>query len=163
MLRLGLVENLRRLADRIVDTQEHRRCANAWADEIIDNRPADSIGFLAERTKSPQKIASPLVAHLDQRFRDQGHDLAVCWHWLDQHLADQGESIEEVIHHEHHRQASDQVSTGNAITSMRLISAWDWHLFFEEINLTERELAPRSRWRLQSDGLRHSRPLPAPG
>ena len=96
MLRLGLVENLRRLADRIVDTQEHRRCADAWADEIIDNRPADSIGFLAERTKSSRKIASPLVAHLDQRFRDQGHDLAVCWHWLEQHLADHGESIEEV-------------------------------------------------------------------
>ena len=39
MLRLGLIENLRRLADSIVETQFHRRCGEAWADEIIDARP----------------------------------------------------------------------------------------------------------------------------
>ncbi len=140
MLRLGLVENLRRLADSIVETQCHRRCAEAWADEIIENQPDNAPGLLAERTRHLPTLAAPLVAHLDQRFRDQGHDLSVCWHWLHEHLADRGGSIDEIVRQEHQRQACAQVSTGNAITSMRLISALDWTAFFEEISLVEREL-----------------------
>jgi len=78
MLRLGLVENLRRLADRIVETQSHRRCGEAWADEIIDDRPVDPPAMLAERARELPILPSPLVAHLDRRFRDQGHDLSAC-------------------------------------------------------------------------------------
>ena len=140
MLRLGLVENLRRLADSIIETQFHRRCGEAWADEIIEQRPDDPPGLLAQRTKHLPALAAPLVAHLDQRFRDQGHDLSVCWHWLQQHITDRGGSIDEIVRQEHQRQACAQVSTGNSITSMRLISALDWTAFFEEISLVEREL-----------------------
>jgi len=32
---------------------------------------------------------------------------------------------------EHRRQAVNQVSVGNAITSMRLLSMIDWNVFFE--------------------------------
>ena len=62
-------------------------------------------GLLAERTKPLTALAAPLVAHLDQRFRDQGHDLSVCWHWLQEHLADRGGSIDEIVRQEHQRQA----------------------------------------------------------
>ncbi len=140
MLRLGLVENLRRLADSIIETQFHRRCGEAWADEIIEQRPKDPPGLLAERTGHLPTLAPQLIAHLDRRFRDQGHDLALCWHWLHQHITDHGGSIDDIVRQEHQRQAHAQVSTGNAITSMRLISALDWTVFFEEINLVEREL-----------------------
>lgn len=139
MLRLALVENLRRLADRIVETQLHRRRADSWAEEIIDKKHADPSRMLAERT-GDREMPSPLIARMVQRFRDQGHDLSLCWHWLEQKLADKGGAIEEVLRHEHQRQAADQVSTGNAITSMRLISALDWSALFEETSLVEREL-----------------------
>jgi hypothetical protein len=113
------------------------------------------------------------VAHLDQRFRDQGHDLSVCWHWLQQRVADEGGSIDDIVRQEHQRQACAQVSTGNAITSMRLISALDWTAFFEEISLVERELrrdpaavyarmdfATRDRYRHVIEGLARRSRLP---
>jgi cyclic beta-1,2-glucan synthetase len=42
-----------------------------------------------------------------------------------------GTSPEELTRREHLRQAADQVSVGNAITSMRAIAALDWTRFFE--------------------------------
>ena len=52
MLRLGLVENLRRLADSIVETQCHRRCGEAWADEIIEHQPDDRAGAVGRADKT---------------------------------------------------------------------------------------------------------------
>ncbi|MBS0207994.1 MAG: glycosyl transferase family 36 [Planctomycetes bacterium] len=140
MLRLALVENLRRLADRLRETHQHRHCANAWADAIVEERPTDPPQYLSKQTRQSKRLAAPLVAQLVQRFRDQGHDLSTCWHWLEQRLVDEGASIEETVRLEHQRQACDQVSIGNAITTMRLMSAMDWEVFFEETSLVEREL-----------------------
>src|SRR6185295_5179682 len=49
----------------------------------------------------------------------------------------QGTNIEQVIHAEHQRQASTQVTVGNIITSMRLLSTLDWRDFFESVILIE--------------------------
>src|SRR5213083_1927499 len=72
-----------------------------------------------------------------QRLREQ--DLAVMqvYDWLEKRLATQGTSVEEVIHAEHQRQAAGQVTVGNIITSMRLLSTLDWRDFFESVSLIE--------------------------
>jgi cyclic beta-1,2-glucan synthetase len=140
MLRLALVENLRRLADRIQETQAHRRQADTWANQIIEERPSDPAALLAQHTAQHPRLPPPLISQLVERFRDQGHDLAECWHWLERRLSQEGVSIEELVREEHRRKACDQVSTGNAITSMRLVSAMDWSGFFEETSLVEQEL-----------------------
>jgi cyclic beta-1,2-glucan synthetase len=140
MLRLVLVENLRRLADRILESLVHKRNADAWADEILERRPVDPPSLLADRTRDLGVLPTQLVAHLVRRFRDQGHELSECWHWLERRLSQQGSAIDDVVRNEHQCRAHDQVSTGNAVTSMRLISAVDWAAFFEEISLVEREL-----------------------
>ena len=57
--------------------------------------------------------------------------------WLEKQLAKQGRSIEQVIHAEHQRQAATQVTVGNIITSMRLLSTLDWGDFFESVSLIE--------------------------
>jgi hypothetical protein len=57
--------------------------------------------------------------------------------WIDQQLAAPGLNIEQVIHAEHQRQASAQVTVGNIITSMRLLSTLDWRDFFEKVSLIE--------------------------
>src|SRR6185295_7704051 len=49
----------------------------------------------------------------------------------------QGTNIEQVIHAEHQRQASTQVTVGNIITSMRLLSTLDWRDFVESVSLIE--------------------------
>ena len=48
--------------------------------------------------------------------------------------------LDDCVRREQQRLASNQVSIGNAITSMRLISALDWTLFFERVSLVEQIL-----------------------
>ena len=55
-------------------------------------------------------------------------------------MVEAGSSAEEVTRRERHRQAVNQVSVGNSITSMRLIGALDWTDFFEHASLVEHEL-----------------------
>src|SRR5205085_5450952 len=43
----------------------------------------------------------------------------------------------QIIHAEHQRQAAAQVTVGNIITSMRLLSTLDWNDFFEKVSLIE--------------------------
>src|SRR6185295_9413424 len=49
-------------------------------------------------------------------------------------------TVEQIIHSEHQRQAAAQVTVGNIITSMRLLSTLDWNDFFEKVSLIERLL-----------------------
>ena len=57
--------------------------------------------------------------------------------WLEQQTARQGETVEKVVHAEHQRQAATQVTIGNIITSMRLLSTLDWRDFFESVSLVD--------------------------
>src|SRR4030095_6071267 len=50
-------------------------------------------------------------------------------------------STKQVFHLEHQRQAAAQVTVGNIITSMRLLSTLDWRDFFESVSLIEPLLA----------------------
>ena len=54
-----------------------------------------------------------------------------------QHLADQGCPASEVLRREHQRQAANQVSIGNCITSLRLLAVLDWNEFFKRTSLVE--------------------------
>src|SRR5207244_3142016 len=61
--------------------------------------------------------------------------------WLQKQLGKLGLSIEGIVHEEHSRQAAAQVTVGNIITSMRLLSTLDWKDFFETVSLIDPELA----------------------
>ena len=56
---------------------------------------------------------------------------------MEKRLQKQGENIEQIVQLEHQRQAATQVTVGNIITSMRLLSTLDWRNFFESVCLVE--------------------------
>ena len=58
-------------------------------------------------------------------------------HWLEQRLAAQATTMDEIVRVEHQRQAGMNVTVRNVITSMRLISAFDWAEFFESVSLVD--------------------------
>ena len=58
-------------------------------------------------------------------------------HWLDELLAAQGMTTEEIVREEHEAQAAMNVTVRNVITSMRLMSALDWKDFFESVSLVD--------------------------
>src|SRR5207253_5513448 len=57
--------------------------------------------------------------------------------WLENFLAQRGATPAEILRREQQRQAANQVSIGNCVTSLRLLSALDWTNFFERTSLVE--------------------------
>src|SRR5438105_2158851 len=140
-LRLALVENLRRLTTRMASSRSERDEADRLADRILEaaqRQPQDVVSLLPRTRK---KLGRAFVVQLIQRLRDQDPAVMPVLEWLDQQLAKQGLSLEKIVHEEHHRQAAAQVTVGNIITSMRLLSTLDWKEFFEKVSRIDPELA----------------------
>jgi cyclic beta-1,2-glucan synthetase len=56
---------------------------------------------------------------------------------MEELLAAEGTSVEEMVRQEHQRQATMNVTVRNVITSMRLISWFDWAEFVESVSLVD--------------------------
>ena len=140
-LRLALVENLRRLTTRVVQSREEREEADKLADKLLGMtaRPAEElVAVINERLRRRNQLGRAFIVHLVQRLRDQDPSVMAVLDRLEQHLAaEQSSSTEQLVHLEHQRQATAQVTVGNIITSMRLISTLDWRDFFEEVSLVD--------------------------
>ncbi len=139
-LRLALVENLRRLAVLIVRERGEREQADKLADKLLElaaRQPSSLIPPVAERLGKVQKIPQSFVVQLTQRLREQDPAVMPVMEWLEKQLSRQGVTVEQIIHAEHQRQAATQVTVGNIITSMRLLSTLDWRDFFESVSLIE--------------------------
>ncbi len=140
MLRLALVENLRRLAVAMVQAREDREQADKLADKLLElaqRQPSTLVEHVSERLGKRGKLPQSFVVQVTQRLREQDPAVAPVMVWLEKELATGGTSIEQLIHLEHQRQAATQVTVGNIITSMRLLSTLDWRDFFESVSLIE--------------------------
>src|SRR5262249_61038675 len=79
-----------------------------------------------------------------QRLREQDPAVVPALHWLDDRLAAEGTSPEDIVHREHEALAAMNVTVRNVITSMRLVSALDWKEFFEDVSLVDEVLRAKS-------------------
>src|SRR6266446_2973005 len=139
-LRLALVENLRRLALLIVRAREEREEADKLADRLLElaaRQPHTLIPIISERLGKREELPNTLVVQLTQRLREQDPAVMPVTDWLEKQLRLQNTNIEQIIHAEHQRQAATQVTVGNIIPIMRLLSTLDWRDFFESVSLLE--------------------------
>ena len=137
-LRIVLVENLRRLAERIVLSRLARQEADGLANRLleVDGHAAESVpSLLAEYGRAP--LPDAFAVQLIHRLRDQDLRIIPALTWLDDRLAAQGTTADAVVRDEHQRQGSATVSVRNIITSMRLISDVDWTELFERMSLVD--------------------------
>src|SRR5262249_42212579 len=131
-LRIVLVENLRRLSERIVTGRANRQRADELADGLLGiggPAPGDAPAARARLDRGP--LPSSFAVQLVQRLREQDPAVVPALRWLAERLAAQGTTTEEIVHREHEAQAALNVTVRNVITSMRLVSAFDWKEFFE--------------------------------
>ena len=143
MLRLALIENLRRVAARVMADWNDRNQAARWADamtEIAENDPKSVVLVVADMARSNPPMASSFVAELARRLQGQSSALALPLTWIEQHLSESGLSIEHLVQLEAQQQAADQVSIGNSIGSLRFLSSMDWREFVETMSVVERIL-----------------------
>ena len=139
-LRLALVENLRRLAERIVTSREERAEADALVEELLElagNQSDELLPLMVKRLGKRKNFGYSFVAQITRQLREQDPAIAPAYEWLETRLQKQGESTEQFVQTEHQSQAAAQVTVGNIITSMRLLSTLDWRDFFESVSLID--------------------------
>ncbi len=147
-LRIVMIENLRRLAEQIVQGRAARRLADDLADRLLG---------MAGQKAEPLKVAladheddarsEAFAVQLIHRLRDQDPTITPALTWLDQRLAAQGAAADVVVREVHRRQGATSVTVRNIITSLRLISDMEWKDLFEEVSLVDEALAADGGYR----------------
>ncbi len=143
MLRLALVENLRRVGARVIVDRVDRNLADLWADRLTalaETEPRNLVLVVADMARSNPPLSGPFVAELARRLQGQSSALALPLSWIEQWLGEAEQSIERMVHVENQRQAADQVSISNSIGSVRYLSTMDWREFVETMSAVEQIL-----------------------
>ena len=143
MLRLALIENLRRVGARIAADRTDRNRADYWADqmtEIAEKDPKSLILVIADMARSSPPLVSSFVAEFARRLQGQSPALALPLTWIEQRLSESGLTIEQLVQSENQQQAADQVSISNSIGSLRFLGAMDWREFVETMSVVEQIL-----------------------
>lgn len=140
MLRLALIENLRRVAARIYISRTNRNLADDWSDRMIDvveNDSTNLILVIADMARSKPSLDASFIAEMARRLQGQGPALAMPLTWMEQRLEETGVTIEQLVHAEVQQQAIDQVSVSNSVGSLRFLDDMNWQKFVESSSIVE--------------------------
>ncbi len=143
MLRLALIENLRRVAARSAAGRIDRNLADFWADqmiEIAEKDPKSLILVIADMARSSPPISTPFVSEFARRLQGQSPALALPLTWIEQLLSESGLTIEQLVQSGNQQQAADHVSISNTIGSLRFLGTMDWRDFVETLSIAEQKL-----------------------
>ena len=143
MLRLALIENLRRVAVRVSAGMIDRELAGTWADQmtlITERDPKSLVLVIADMARSSPPMTTSFVSEFARRLQGQSAALALPLTWIEQLLAESHLTIEQLVQSEFQKQASTQVSISNSIASLRFLGAMDWREFVETMSHVEKTL-----------------------
>jgi cyclic beta-1,2-glucan synthetase len=132
VLKLALLDHLRARGDVLAATRLHCLAADRMA-AAIEAAPA-------RRGAWPDEVHHSFVTRLLQHSRGLGALASDLYHDLERALEVRGQTVEDAIRAEGQHQAEAQTGVANLITSLRLISTFDWSEFFESVSLVEQVL-----------------------
>ncbi|MDP4150938.1 MAG: glucoamylase family protein [Bacteroidota bacterium] len=143
MLRLALIENLRRLAAQISIDRINQNLADYWAGQMVETAekdPKSLILVIADMARSSPPMVSSFVAELTRMLQGKGPALALPLTWIEQRLSETGQTGNELVQADLQKQAADQVSMSNSIGSLRFLGTTDWQDFVEATSIVEEVL-----------------------
>jgi cyclic beta-1,2-glucan glucanotransferase len=142
MLRLGLIESVRRMALRSVHRLDEIEVADASAGRIINAR---DLGITAVESELDRFVSDPpvltptFISRFVQQLRQEagGHPVLIrLEHWI----AEEAMSSQEATKRTTERMAITQVVMANSITSLRAVGRMEWRTFVERESRMERVL-----------------------
>ncbi len=143
MLRLALIENLRRIAVLLGGMRADRDQAENWADRILqmaETNPSRLIVIVAEMAQTQPTFSRPFVTEFVRRMQEKSSPVKLAVNWIEERIAEDGLTVEQMIQSESQHQATTQVSVGNCIGSLRFLDTMDWREFVEEQSVVEQAL-----------------------
>ncbi len=134
MLKLALIEHLRRLSEELIESRTGRLEADRCFVEVESARAGGRQPML------PEVLHVAFVDRLLQRMREYGAGAAGLRKQLEERLDAAGTTVEDAVRAVHQRQAMNHLSMGNSITSLRLCATLDWNKYIESVSLIEQIL-----------------------
>ena len=140
MLRLTLIENLRRVAQRMTWRRNQGDLAQQWAQRFLGTvqaNPRALIIELADFVRAGPPRSPPFIAEIAAALEGVHPTLGMVINWIEQELAERGQNIAAIRQAESQDHAADQASVANSITSLRGLAGIDWRAFVEALSSTE--------------------------
>ena len=143
MLRLALIENLRRISARVASSLHERNRASDWAEQMLhvaEHDPKSLILVISDMARASPALVNSFVAELVRLLQGHGSALSLPLTWIEQRLSESAMTIEQMVQSETQSQAINQVCISNSIASLRMLSANDWREFVESQSQVESKL-----------------------
>ncbi len=143
MLRLALIENLRRVASLLLLARQERELAQYWAERIlgiVETDPSKLISTVGDMARTEPRLTQAFVTEFWRRMQESSAKVRLALNWMEEQLAQNHITIEQMIQGESQAQAEHQLSVGNSITSLRFLDAMNWREFVEALSVVEQIL-----------------------
>lgn len=140
MLRIALIESIQSLAITALADLRERQLAGFWANRLsAANRrdPNQLFAILAELAKANPAPTPYFGAELISLLYDEESALSPVRSWLERSLK---KPLPDFSLREQNRQTREQLSCGNAFTSLRQLALLDWREIFEQLSPVEQTL-----------------------
>ena len=118
LLRLALIENLRRISARVVHSLHERNRASGWAEQMLqaaEHDPKSLILVISDMARASPTLVNTFVAELARRLQGHSAALALPLTWIAQRLSEQELTIEQMVQSETQSQASNQVCVSSGL------------------------------------------------
>ncbi|HEU5173932.1 MAG TPA: hypothetical protein VFT96_04185, partial [Gemmatimonadaceae bacterium] len=142
MLRLALIENVRRMTLRTLGRFRELRLADEWAlrIEVAGGAGPQALHeVLRQFVEAPPPLTPIFVSRFLRQIRLAGGELAPLMS-LEQWITDHGLTADDAEARATQRLALTQVIMAHSITSLRTIGRMDWRLIVERQSIVERTL-----------------------
>jgi len=143
MMKLAVIENLRRIAGKTALDIIDNNLADYWSEQMIETikkDPADLVLTIADRSRSKPVLNSPFVAGFTRKLHGKGPAFALTLSWLEQQLSKEGIAGTDLVFQDNQKQVADQVSVKNSIGTLRFIGSTDWRKFVDASSIVEQIL-----------------------
>lgn len=142
MMRMAIIENLRRVSSQVATACIDRNNAIFWVSRFTGlsvKERAKAAQLVVELSHSEPALTTAFVTEFRRRSQGQTHHslLSFPLSWIEQRLHEQRSSIEDCLHQESQTQSAEQVAFSNSIGSLRSLSTTDWKVFVESVSTVE--------------------------
>lgn len=143
MLRLALLENLRRIGVRIASRRREQLAAATWGERMLaiaETEPRKLVQVLAEFARAEIALTAPFIEEFYALLQAQVPAMGFVQTWVEHQLQQQGVTASQLQQAAMHSAAANQISIANSIGSLRFIGSMNWRDYVEALSFVERAL-----------------------
>lgn len=138
LMRIALIRRLAEVMERIRERQEVCHLVERLLERIEKPKiNPEVLKDALEQAGQDLPLSGPMIVHLVSHLREWADDSATVREWLMCKLENGPESLDRIVSYEYQLQATYQMATASAISSLRKIIRWEWCESFEKICLVE--------------------------